>query len=60
MNWYTPDFDSECRICGTSPTVHVVGHKQPDTELCGVHFFNNPDMKNHDDWNEAQEETDDD
>jgi hypothetical protein len=37
---YLPDFEAECRECGTSPTVIVVGHPhRPDTELCGICFF---------------------
>lgn len=59
---YHPDFDSECRICGTSPCVIVAGHVQPHTYLCGPHFFADPQMIHWDDWNEtdpSNEETDD-
>lgn len=55
MSWYIPNFDGECRICGTSPTVNVVGHKQPETDLCGRHFFDDPDMSDYEDWNDTEE-----
>lgn len=54
MNFYKPDFDEECRICGASPCVQVVGHVQPDTELCGIHFFKNLSMKDWELWNDNQ------
>jgi hypothetical protein len=54
---YVPDFDIECRICGTLPTVVVVGHSQPQSELCGVHFFSDQMMFDWDLWNDAQEPT---
>jgi hypothetical protein len=52
--FYYPDFDSECRICGTSPCVVVAGHSQPKTELCGFHFFHSREMIDHEVWNEAE------
>ncbi len=55
MNFFKPDFDEDCRICGTTPTVVVVGHKQPDTELCGVHFFNSLKMRDWENWNDKQD-----
>lgn len=55
IHWHAPDFDKECRICGTSPCVIVVGHKQPDTDLCGSHFFNDKEMGKWELWNEQEE-----
>lgn len=55
MNWLSPNFEEECRICGTSPCVVVMGHKQPDTQLCGTHFFNDKARKDWESWNEAPE-----
>lgn len=52
---YHPDFDGECRLCGTSPTVIVEGHVCPDTELCGVHFFKDPAMIDWQAWNDDDE-----
>lgn len=57
MNTYHPDFDAECRICGTSPCVVVDGHGQPDTELCGWHFFHDRVMQDWSLWNEPLEAT---
>lgn len=51
---YAPDFDMECRLCGASPCVLVVGHKQPDTELCGWHFFNSPELSNWELWEDFE------
>ena len=56
MSFYAPDFEEACRICGTSPCVVVVGHEQPDTELCGIHFFNKAWMQDWETWNEIEEE----
>lgn len=55
MSWLFPDFDAACRICGTSPCVVVGGHKQPDTELCGWHFFNNREKADWETWNDEQD-----
>ena len=49
---YHPDFDTECRLCGATPCVVVVGHKQPRTELCGPHFFHDSRMVDWELWNE--------
>lgn len=54
---FQPDFDSECTVCGSVPTVIVIGHIQPDTELCGVHFFQDRLMIDWEFWNEEPEET---
>lgn len=48
---YQPDFDASCRICGSSPCVIVVGHIQPETELCGTHFFSDRMMRDWEEWN---------
>jgi hypothetical protein len=56
---YQPDHDGECRECGRTPTVHVVGHLKPDTELCGPHFFADGLMIDPDKWNEQEENEDD-
>lgn len=56
---YAPDFTSDCRICGTSPTVVVLHHKyEPHTDLCGPHFFNDPQMTDWDQWPTNPPETD--
>lgn len=57
MNAYVPDFDAECRVCGTSPCVIIIGHIQPDTELCGCCFFNDRSMIDPDEWNHQMEAT---
>lgn len=59
---YQPDFTAECRLCGTSPCVVVVGHSKPDTELCGPHFFANQEAVDWEEWNDEPDtkETDDD
>lgn len=54
---YQPNFDGECLVCGSAPTVIVVGHIQPDTELCGVHFFHDRLMIDWEEWNEEPEST---
>lgn len=54
---YHPDFDTECRICGTSPCVIVEDHVQPDTELCGICFFSDRSMIDWTLWNEEPEDT---
>lgn len=51
---FHPDFDSECQICQATPCVVVEGHIQPDTDLCGIHFFNDPDMIDWELWNEYE------
>lgn len=53
---YHPDFDSECRLCGTSPCVVVAGHSQPYTELCGTHFFHDQKAVDHQTWNDNDEQ----
>ncbi len=57
LNNYKPDFDNDCRICGTSPTVIVVEHPVPQTDLCGPHFFNDRLMIDPDLWNDQMEDT---
>jgi hypothetical protein len=54
---YHPDFDEECRICGTSPCVVVEDHPQGDTQLCGVHFFSDRLMVDWEEWNSTPEDT---
>lgn len=54
---YHPDFRSECKLCGHSPTVIVEGHICPDTELCGVDFFADKRMVDWNLWNEQPEST---
>ena len=56
---YQPDHDCECRECGRTPCVHVVGHLHPDTELCAVHFFLDRGKLDPDTWNEDYEEHED-
>lgn len=51
---YHPDFEEECRICGTSPTVIVEGHVQPDTYLCGCCFFKDKSMIDWTLWNDDE------
>lgn len=58
MTFYAPDFEDQCYLCGTSPTVIVVGHVQPQTQLCGPHFFDNQAMVSWEDWNEVEKESD--
>lgn len=50
-NVYCPDFDNECRECGASPTVIVINHIVPDTDLCGPHFFADRSMVDWEMWN---------
>lgn len=54
----TPNFNGECRLCGTSPTVHIIGHPCPDSELCGPHFFRlgAEGTERWETWNEQEEE----
>ena len=54
---FHPDFSCECRICGASPCVVVEDHIQPETELCGVHFFSDRRMVDWELWNEEEEDT---
>ena len=54
---FAPDFQSECSICGTSPTVVVLEHIQPNTELCGICFFQDRRMIDFELWNEPMEAT---
>ncbi len=58
MTFYAPDFQAECRLCGTSPCVVVLSHPFPDTDLCGVCFFNSAEMLDWTEWN-LQKETED-
>ncbi len=62
MRWrisslYHPDFTSECRICGTSPTVVVDGHPQGETLLCGICFFGDRAMIEWELWDDEEEPT---
>ena len=52
---YAPDFQMECRLCGNSPCVIVCGHREPDTELCGFHFFGDPAKTRWETWNDDVE-----
>lgn len=54
---FRPNFQGECRECGTSPTVVVLGHPIPETELCGWHFFANRSMIDWERWNDREEDT---
>lgn len=54
---FQPNFKIECAICGTVPTVVVLDHIQPQTELCGVCFFQSRLMKDWSEWNVAEEDT---
>ena len=54
---YHPDFECDCRICGSSPCVVVDDHPQGDTELCGICFFGDRLMLDWELWNEEREET---
>ena len=47
---FQPAFDVECNLCGTTPTVIVVGHSQPYTELCGPHFFHDETATQWSEW----------
>ena len=49
---YHPDFESECRICDTAPTVVVEGHPYPNTRLCGYHFFHDWSKRDWETWND--------
>ena len=51
---YIPDYETECRICGTVPTVTVVGHEVPETELCASHFWGENSTPG--DWNQTDHE----
>lgn len=53
---FHPDFDQECRFCGTSPCVVVEGHPQGETELCGPHFFRNYQMLDWSLWNDQDDD----
>jgi hypothetical protein len=54
---FYPDFQAECRVCGASPCVVVDDHIQPETELCGQHFFHDRSMIDWNEWNEEVEDT---
>jgi len=53
---YTPDFEAECYVCGGSPCVVVEHHLQPNTLLCGPHFFHDPEMVDWNEWNDQPKE----
>jgi hypothetical protein len=52
---YFPDFEEECYVCGTKPCVVVLGHVQPDTQLCGVCFWGDPEMTDWSLWNDEDD-----
>lgn len=54
---YQPNFARECRECGSSPTVIVIEHIQPETDLCGCCFFGDHRMVDYDLWNDRVEAT---
>lgn len=54
---YRPNFDEECFICGTSPTVVVEGHIVPETKLCGPCFFKDRRMLDWEEWNIVSDDT---
>ena len=54
---YKPNFNVECHLCGTTPTVEIQGHVVPQTQLCGVHFFQDGRMIDWDEWNNKPEDT---
>lgn len=54
---FRPNFQGECRECGTSPTVIVVDHPVPETDLCGWHFFADRSMIDWQLWNDDPEDT---
>lgn len=54
---FHPNFEGECRECGTSPTVVVVDHPVPETDLCGLHFFADRLMLDWEMWNSREEDT---
>lgn len=54
---FQPDFNSNCTICDTSPTVIVSDHICPDTLLCGIHFFASRAMADWEEWNNQPEAT---
>ncbi len=53
---YHPNFQLECRLCGTSPCVIVTPHHHPQTGLCGPHFFHLPEMVDWEKWNDSDED----
>lgn len=69
-NLFRPDFDDECKHCGTSPCVVIRAtpeSEEVETELCGPHYFEDPQMLDYWLWNEyddtylkTEPETDDD
>lgn len=57
---YRPDFETECSECGRTPTVVVINHIHPSTELCGYHFFLDRKMVDWQLWNDdLDDDTDD-
>lgn len=57
---FQPDFAGECRQCGTGPTVIVYDpehRRNSETDLCGVHFFNDRQMVDWEEWNNQPEDT---
>jgi hypothetical protein len=57
---YFPDWESECRLCDTSPCVIVFDSElrtNSATELCGTCFFADRLMIDPERWNEDLEAT---
>lgn len=54
---YWPNFQGECKDCGSIPTVIVVGHPVPETNLCGSHFFSDRLMVDWNEWNNQPDTT---
>lgn len=54
---FHPNFKVECRECGRQPTVIVVDHPVPNTELCGPHFFGDRLMVDWELWNNREEDS---
>lgn len=54
---YAPNFTIECQVCATKPTVVVIDHVQPNTELCGPCFFGEHMMVDWELWNDAMDAT---
>ncbi len=48
-NQFRPDFEEECKKCGTSP---CVVHGEEETELCGPCYFEDPQMLDYWLWND--------
>jgi len=54
---FKPNFENDCRICGTTPTVVVPEHPVPETDLCGICFFQDHAMIDSELWNDQIEDT---